>query len=111
MFDGTAVVVTVGNTSGKEVCAEIRLPVHGAVLLDRVDGTRVNCATRALDFVCKRTSFAHSKSGRDCCWPLVVFGALDSFHRDCSGSVPARKVPNMAATYMEPPHTTTPRPC
>ena len=49
MFDGTETVVTVGNMKGRDVCAEIHLPVHGAVLLDRVDGSSVQLRDRSAE--------------------------------------------------------------
>ena len=49
LFDGPPVVLTVGETSGKDVRAEVRLPVHGAVLLDRTDGSRVQLRDRTAE--------------------------------------------------------------
>jgi hypothetical protein len=41
LYEGIVTVLTIGNPSPRDVRAQIELPVHGAILLDRVDGTRV----------------------------------------------------------------------
>src|SRR5262249_50233416 len=50
LYEGTVMVLTVGNASARNVRAQIVLPVHGAILLDRVDGTRVQLRERSAQF-------------------------------------------------------------
>jgi hypothetical protein len=41
LFEGHPAIVTIGNTNNAESAASITLPIEGAALLDRVDGSRV----------------------------------------------------------------------
>lgn len=57
LYEGDNVVLTVGNDTGRHVDVETTIPVGAAILLDRVDGTRVPLAGGKFSFKLKPYEF------------------------------------------------------